>query len=54
MNQKDVNDLLHKSPGNKTTDELPVCKICGDKFLGYPSDKICLECELEVDDGEDK
>lgn len=34
--------------------QLPVCERCGEKFYGYDSDKICLNCELEEGDEENK
>ena len=54
MNQEDINDLLHKELGKITDEELPVCKTCGEKFLGYPTDKFCLVCEVGTDNEQDK
>lgn len=44
MKQEDVNQLLHKIPGAAEKEDLPICLICGQEFLGTIKDKICADC----------
>ena len=47
MTQEDINNL-HKLQIKVKSGNLPVCGICGEKFLGYTGDKVCLECRMEI------
>lgn len=47
MEQEDVNQLLHKIPGATEKEELPICLICSQKFLGNINDKKCADCDVQ-------
>lgn len=46
MTQEDVNQLLHKIPGAAEKEDLPICLICGQEFLGTIKDKTCADCDM--------
>lgn len=48
MKHEDVHDLLYgKRYPEPKIEPFPICKTCGESFLGYSGDKFCIECENE-------